>query len=125
MPMIEQGVASEQLIEHAIDAMESVKGKSISLLDLREIENAVTDFFVITTGTSRTHVDALARAVERNIAKRLRQKPWHVEGVQHSEWILLDYVDVVVHVFQAETRTYYDLEGLWGDATISERSTQL
>ncbi|MEH0008155.1 MAG: ribosome silencing factor [Flavobacteriales bacterium] len=122
--MLKNTVTDEQLVAQIIDSITDIKGRDIKVLDLRKIENAVTDFFVIATGTSRTQVDAIARSIERDAGRNLKQKPWHVEGSQHSEWILIDYASVVVHVFQAQTRAYYDLEGLWGDAEISEVQTQ-
>ena len=118
--MLKNTVTDEQLVAQIIDSITGIKGRDIKVLDLRKIENTVTDFFVIATGTSRTQVDAIARSIERDAGRNLKQKPWHVEGSQHSEWILIDYASVVVHVFQAQTRAYYDLEGLWGDAEISE-----
>ena len=106
----------DQLITTIIGGIEEVKGKEITILDLREIENTVCDYFVIATGTSNTHVNALAGAVQKQVGKLCQEKPWHVEGEQNSEWVLIDYVNVVVHVFQKHTREYYDIEGLWGDA---------
>lgn len=117
-------VLENRLVGQILESITTVKGRTVKLLDLRQIENAVTDFFVVVTGTSHTHVEAIVRAVEKGVGKTLGQKPWHVEGLPLSEWVLIDYVDVVVHVFQAETRAYYDLEGLWGDAVIAELETQ-
>ncbi len=114
----------DQLVTQIILGIEDVKGKDIDILDLREIENTVCDYFIRCNGTSRTHVNAIANSVEKSVSKKLKEKPWHVEGSTNSEWILIDYVNVVVHVFQKHTREFYDIEGLWGDAvTIKLEST--
>ena len=89
------------------------KARDIVLLDLRQL-TSITDYFVICTGEVDQHVKAIADEIEKRLAPR--DKPWHIEGYQHQSWILLDYVDVVVHIFQPETRQYYNLEKLWADA---------
>src|SRR5690606_19661802 len=83
---------------------------------LREIENTVCDYFIICSGTSNTQVNAIVNSVQKSVSKTLKEKPWHVEGSDNAEWILMDYVHVVVHVFQKHIREFYDIEGLWGDA---------
>jgi ribosome-associated protein len=98
-----------------VTAAASKKATGISVLDLRKAA-AFTDFFVICTGHSGRQIKAIADAVEETLARR-RLKPAHVEGYQRAEWVLLDYFDFVVHVFNEETRTFYGLERLWGNAT--------
>ncbi len=107
---------TDQLITQIILGIEDVKGQEIELLDLREIENTVCDYFIICSGTSNTQVNAIVNSIQKSVSKVLKEKPWHVEGSDNAEWILMDYVDVVVHVFQRHTREFYDIEGLWGDA---------
>lgn len=85
-------------------------------MDLRNVNGAVTDFFIVCTGTSDRHVKALAESAEEFAKKELQDKPISREGVQLGEWVLVDYVNVVVHVFLGEKRKFYDIEGLWGDA---------
>ena len=116
--------STDELIALIIDGIEDVKGVEINLLDLREIENTVCDYFVICNGTSNTHVNAIVSSIQKKVSKSIKSKPWKVEGTENSEWVLLDYVDVVVHVFQRPIRERYDIEGLWGDAklTVIERS---
>src|SRR5690554_1501066 len=80
-------------------------------------------YFIICNGTSRTHVNAIANSIEKSVSKKLKEKPWHVESSTNSEWILIDYVNVVVHVFQKHTREFYDIEGLWGDAVSIKLET--
>ncbi len=109
------------LIADILEGINKVKGQNITILDLREIENAVCSYFIICTGNSNTQVTAIAGAVQKVVSQgQAHQKPWHVEGEQNAEWILMDYVDVVVHIFQKQTREYYDIEGLWGDARITQ-----
>jgi len=107
---------SDALIATVLSGIEDVKGKEIVLLDLREIENTVCDYFIICEGTSNTQVNAIVSAIQKKVSKELKDKPWHVEGEDNGEWVLIDYVNVVVHVFQKHIRDYYDIEGLWGDA---------
>ena len=85
-------------------------------MDLRNIENAVTEHFIICHGPSRPHVEALAESVLETVVKESGDKPWHKEGMENAEWILIDYVDVVVHIFQEDVRTFFQLEKLWDDA---------
>ena len=107
---------TDQLITQIIRGIEEVKGKDIEILDLRDIENTVCDYFIICNGTSNTQVNAIVNSVQKSVSKALKEKPWHVEGSDNSEWVLMDYVHVVVHVFQKHIREFYDIEGLWGDA---------
>lgn len=107
---------ADQIVAEIIKGIEEVKGQEIQILDLREIENTVCDYFVICSGTSNTQVNAIVNSVQKIVSKRLKEKPWHVEGSDNAEWVLMDYVHVVVHVFQKHIREFYDIEGLWGDA---------
>jgi ribosome-associated protein len=101
-----------------VNAIEELKGEDIICLDLRKLKNAISDFFIICSGNSNTQVDAIANFIYDDVSKKLKIKPWHSEGFQNAEWILLDYVDTVVHIFQKETREFYNLENLWADAEI-------
>ena len=108
---------TDQLITEIVRGIEEIKGQDIEILDLREIENTVCDYFVICNGTSNTQVNAIVNSVQKTVSKAIQEKPWHVEGSNNAEWVLLDYVHVVVHVFQKQIREFYNIEGLWGDAT--------
>ena len=108
---------TDQLITEIVRGIEEIKGQDIEILDLREIENTVCDYFVICNGTSNTQVNAIVNSVQKLVSKVLQEKPWHVEGSNNAEWVLLDYVHVVVHVFQKQIRDFYNIEGLLGDAT--------
>ncbi len=108
--------ASEKLMELVVFGMQEVKGEDIVVLDLREIGNSSCDFFVICHGNSSTHCSAVAQGVEKEVKKATGEMPWRREGVSNGEWVLLDYVSVVVHVFQQYTRELYNIEDLWADA---------
>jgi ribosome-associated protein len=112
-------LSSEQLSEVVVKGMQEMKAEDIVLMDLRSIKNAVADFFVICSGNSDTHIDAIAESVDHEVNKTDGQNPWHREGENNKIWVLLDYVDVVVHVFKHEIREFYALESLWGDAKIT------
>jgi len=118
---MQKGKASaDELIALILQGIEDVKGHDIVLLDLREIENTVCDYFIICNGTSNTQVNAIVGSIQKTVSKAIQDKPWHVEGQDNSEWVLMDYVNVVVHVFQKQIREFYDIEGLWGDAKFTE-----
>lgn len=114
--MQKKEVGTDQLVTQIIKGIEEVKGQDIQILDLREIENTVCDYFIICSGTSNTQVNAIVNSVQKIVSKALKEKPWHIEGSDNAEWVLMDYVHVVVHVFQKHIREFYDIEGLWGDA---------
>ena len=118
--MTKKQVSTDDLIAFIIKGIEEVKGENIQLLDLREIENTVCDYFIICSGNSNTQVNAISGSIQKIVSKELKDKPWHIEGQTNSEWILMDYVNVAVHVFQKHVREYYDIESLWGDAKITE-----
>ncbi|MDX6746819.1 ribosome silencing factor [Polaribacter sp. PL03] len=118
--MTKKQVSTDDLISVIIQGIEEVKGEDIQLLDLRDIENTVCDYFIICSGNSNTQVKAISGSVQKIVSKQLKDKPWHIEGENNAEWILMDYVNVAVHVFQKQIRDYYDIESLWGDAKITE-----
>ena len=107
---------AEELVATVVEAMESVKGKEIVTLDLRETGTTVTDYFVICHANSKTQVDALADKIIDEVRDKNGVKPYHIEGRDNTEWILIDFVDVVVHVFLQSMRKFYQLEELWADA---------
>ena len=118
--MVKKPVSTDELISVIIKGIDDVKGDDIQLLDLRELENTVCDYFIICSGNSNTQVNAITGSIQKLVSKELKDKPWHIEGQNNSEWILMDYVYVVVHVFQKQIREFYDIESLWGDAKITE-----
>lgn len=114
---------NEELLALIIEGIENVKGENITLLDLREISNTPCDYFVICDGNSNTQVNAIAGSIQRTVSKVLKDKPWHIEGMEQALWVLMDYVSIVVHIFQKEQRAYYNIEDLWGDAKITVLTT--
>ena len=112
--------STDDLIAVIIKGIDEVKGENIQLLDLREIENTVCDYFIVCSGNSNTQVNAISGSVQKIVSKELKDKPWHIEGTQNLEWVLMDYVTVVVHIFQREPREHYNIEGLWADAVTKE-----
>lgn len=121
--MTKKNASSDQLIAEIIKGIEQVKGNEITILDLRDIENTVCEYFVICEGNSNTQVNAISGSVQKHVSKNLKDKPWHVEGEGNAEWVLIDYVNVVVHIFQKQVREFYDIESLWGDAKATSIET--
>ncbi|MEJ2584669.1 MAG: ribosome silencing factor [Robiginitalea sp.] len=117
--MQKRKASADELIALILHGIEEVKGLDINILDLREIDNTVCDYFVICNGTSNTHVNAIVNSIQKTVSKAIHDKPWHVEGSENAEWVLMDYVNVVIHVFQKHAREFYDIEGLWGDAKVT------
>ncbi|MDP2385611.1 MAG: ribosome silencing factor [Bacteroidota bacterium] len=107
------------LLDAIIDGLQEKKAKNITVMDLTGLTNPVTDYFVIADAESRTHVDAIADSVEDVVQKKTGEKPYHSEGHQVGEWILVDYINIVVHVFQKEIRDFYNIEALWADAEVT------
>ncbi|MEP0986726.1 ribosome silencing factor [Ekhidna sp.] len=116
---VSKDVNSEILSEWVVEGMKEKKAMDVVVMDLREVKYAIADYFVICSGNSDTQIDAISDSIEEQIHKNSKQNPWKREGQQNKEWILLDYVDVVAHVFNKEKRTFYGLEELWGDAKIT------
>ena len=114
-----KNISTDDLLASIIKGIEDVKGLDIDILDLRGIDNSVCDYFVICNGNSNTQVNAIVGSIQKGVSKELKDKPWHVEGTDVGEWVLMDYVNVVVHVFQKHIREYYNIESLWGDAKIT------
>jgi ribosome-associated protein len=118
--MVKSKVINEStyISELAIHGMQEKKGNDLVRLDLRNINSSVSDYFVICHADSATQVKAIAHSVEEEIYKAVQQEPWRKEGLEYGEWILLDYIDVVVHIFRTDKREFYGVEDLWGDAEI-------
>ncbi len=117
--MTKNKISIDDLLTSIIAGIEDVKGQDIFLLDLRKIDNAACDYFIICNGNSNTQVNAIVNSVQKNTSKQYNEKPWHIEGQENGEWVLMDYVSIVLHVFQPHIRSYYNIEDLWGDAKIT------
>ena len=111
---------TEQVVNKIIEALEDNKAHRIVKIDLRKIENCFCSFFVICHGTSGTHIAGLTDAVEEKVREDLDERPFHIEGLNAAQWVVVDYGDIVVHIFEKELRDYYQLEDFWADAQITE-----
>ena len=109
--------AAHVLARHAIDAIVDKKGFDITIIDVREV-SGVADYFVLCTGEVDLQIKAIVEGIKERIKEACQERPWHVEGAEHLQWVLMDYVDVVIHVFNPEKRAFYELERLWGDAPM-------
>lgn len=109
---------TEQLIDAIVEGIQRKKGLEIIKIDLTKITNTECKYFIICHGNSSTQVDAIAHSVEETVEELTNQSAWHKDGYRNSLWILLDYADIMVHIFQKESRQFYDLENLWADAHI-------
>lgn len=122
--MTKKKKAVNPLFESILKGIEEKKGFDITALDLSAIPNAVCKQFIVCSGSSTTQVEAIADSVLEEVRKATGEKPWHVEGYENKEWILIDFVDTVVHIFQPEIREFYGLEDLWADAKVTVYESQ-
>ncbi len=112
-------ISSEELSQLVVKGMQERKATNIVVMDMRKVKNAFTDYFVVASGTSDTQVEAIAESVDKEVWEATRNNPRSTEGKANREWILVDYYDVIVHVFKKDRREYYKLEELWGDAEFT------
>ena len=119
-------VADSELLSNIIvRGMQEKKAVDIVVMDLRKLKNAVADFFVICSGNSDKQIDAIADSIDEEVSKAINENPWHVEGKNNKEWMLLDYINVVAHVFKKDKREFYAIERLWGDAEVIEVESEV
>lgn len=116
----EAALSSDKLSQLIVKGMQEKKAIDIRVLDLRKINNSVADFFIVCSGNSDTHLTGIAESIEEEVYKISTQKPWNKEGQNNKSWVLLDYVDVVTHIFSKDSRIFYRIEDLWADAVITE-----
>jgi len=109
---------TEVLVDSVVKGIFEKQGQNVLKVDLRKLENRITDYFVICHGNSGTQVDSISYSVEDTVRKETGEKPFHREGLENCFWVLIDYGDVIVHVFQEEYRNFYSLESLWADANV-------
>tara|TARA_B100001027_G_scaffold37372_1_gene23299 strand:+ start:91 stop:450 length:360 start_codon:yes stop_codon:yes gene_type:complete len=110
--------SKDKTLTNIIKGIENVKGENISIIDFTQIENTICKYFVICDCKSNTQVNAISSSIKRMVSKNLKENPFSVEGHENKNWILLDYIDIVVHIFKREFREIYALEELWGEAKI-------
>jgi ribosome-associated protein len=111
-------LASLDLVNALVEGILEKKGEEILVLDLKKLPHAIADYFIICEASNERQVNAIADQLEREVRKKIKEKPWHVEGKENLEWVLIDYFNVVVHIFKKETRKFYALEDLWADGEI-------
>ncbi len=121
---IKQKINSDKLSSFIANCMDDKKAIDIRIINLKNIKNSITDYFVLATGNSNIHIDAIADGVQVDVYKKYKEKPWKKEGLENSEWILIDFVNVVAHIFDENKRDLYNLENLWGDGIIKEFNTK-
>lgn len=112
--------ATQLLADAVVEGILEIKGKNISVMNLQSIHNRVCDYFIICQADSNTQVNAIAESIQETVKKTTGDRPYRSEGFENSEWILIDYVTVVVHIFQSHIRNFYNLESLWADAETTE-----
>jgi ribosome-associated protein len=118
MPRKKKKNKTEILSDEIVAAMLEKKAIAPVIIDFTKIQNTIADLFIICHGTSRTHVEAIADGIIMDVKKNTGQIPWHREGFENAEWILIDYSDIIVHIFQENRRNFYNLEQLWADADL-------
>ena len=118
MPKTDKTTLENKKIQLIVDSIDDKKGHDTVVINLKKFDNTIADYFVITDATTNVQVKAIADNVRKLLSKNLKAKPMGVEGETLAEWILLDYGDVIVHVFQRPVREYYDIESLWEDAEM-------
>jgi ribosome-associated protein len=109
-----------ELLDVIVEGMQELKAQSITVMDLRDLNSSVADYFVIATGTSSTQVEGICNSVEKFTEEVLNESPRRIEGKRNAKWILMDYFNIIVHIFDEETRDFYALEQLWGDAKTTQ-----
>ena len=115
-------MTSEELSRLIVKGMEERKGEDIVVMDLQDVKGAVSDFLVICSGNSDTQIQAIAESIEKEVKISAKESPWKKEGFTNREWILIDYVSVVAHIFKSDKREFYSIEDLWGDAKSTPSS---
>jgi len=114
--MLNNNDNASSLIDQIIKGIENVKGEEIQIMDLNNIENTPCKYFIICSGNSNTQVLAIVNSILKKVSKKIKEKPFHTEGLGTAEWVLIDYINIVVHVFQKKTREFYNIEELRGEA---------
>ena len=112
------------LLKNIVTAIQDIKGEEVVSLDLRKINSSVCDYFVICTGKSDTQVKAIQRNIEQFVFKKNSEKAFNIEGSSIGDWILINFSDIIVHIFQKKTREFYNIEELWGDAKFTKHEEQ-
>ncbi len=118
--MSKSKVETKIILEEILEGIKKIKGKDLTIIDLNTIKHTECGYFVICHGNSSTQVNSIALSVEETVKDKTGINAWHKDGYRNALWILLDYGDIMVHVFQKEAREFYNLEGLWADAKMTK-----
>lgn len=118
--MTKEQIKTEQILEKAIDCIKDKKGEKISLIKFPPEEGAVWDYFIICQANNNIHAQAISDHIQLSLKNDLKTRADHTEGYQNAKWVLIDYFDIVIHIFLPETREFYNLEKLWADAQITK-----
>lgn len=116
-------VSNEIMADVIIDSIQDLKGENIIKIDLQQVKDAPAEIFIICEAESTVKIRGIVNRIKENMLEVCGQRPFHIEGVSGSKWMLMDYFSVIVHVFYPETRGFYDLEGLWSDGEVTEYSS--
>ena len=117
--MQENNMTAQEVIKQIIEGIQDKKGKGVVVVDMLGLGNSICDYFVICQGNSPTQVNALAGSIEDTVRTNCGKKPYAVDGLRNSQWVAMDYGDILVHIFLPDVRTFYDIEHLWADAKIT------
>lgn len=117
--MQKEKITAQEVIEQIVEGIQDKKGKGIVIVDMLELGNSICDYFVICQGNSPNQVSAITDSVAETVREKCGKKPYAIDGLRNSQWVAMDYGDILVHVFLPDVRTFYDIEHLWADAKIT------
>lgn len=118
--MHQNNIDAKEVIQQIVEGIQDKKGKSIVVVDMLKLGNSICDYFVICQGNSPTQVSAITDSIEDTVRINCKKKPYSIDGLRNSQWVAMDYGDILVHIFLPDVRKFYDIEHLWADATLTE-----
>ena len=118
--MHQNNIDAKEVIQQIVEGIQDKKGKGIVIVDMLKLGNSICDYFVICQGNSPTQVSAITDSIEDTVRINCKKKPYSIDGLRNSQWVAMDYGDILVHIFLPDVRTFYDIEHLWADATLTE-----
>ena len=118
--MHQNSIDAKEVIQQIVEGIQDKKGKEIVIVDMLKLGNSICDYFVICQGNSPTQVSAITDSIEDTVRVNCKKKPYSIDGLRNSQWVAMDYGDILVHIFRPDVRKFYDIEHLWADATLTE-----
>lgn len=118
--MHQNSIDAKEVIQQIVEGIQDKKGKEIVIVDMLKLGNSICDYFVICQGNSPTQVSAITDSIEDTVRVNCKKKPYSIDGLRNSQWVAMDYGDILVHIFLPDVRKFYDIEHLWADATLTE-----